>query len=197
MATRSGYNIINQYGLYFVTFTIVGWVDVFTRKACKTIMVEALQYCVEHKGLCLHAYVIMESHVHLVLSAAANSAGLSAIIRDLKKHTSNEIVKWVRDSGRESRKKWMLMVFKYYAKFNTRNSVYQVWKQDNQPKELLHPEFTLQKIRYIHDNPVVAKIVDQPADYLHSSARNYLSRHDVLLEVAVIDFGIQEGYVLV
>ena len=67
MATRAGYNIVNQYGLYFVTFTIVGWVDVFSRKACKTIMVEALQYCVAHKGLGLHAYVIMESHVHYPL----------------------------------------------------------------------------------------------------------------------------------
>lgn len=53
----------------------------------------------------VHAYVIMESHVHVVLSAREDSQGLSAIVQDFKKHTSKQILKWVSNIGRESRKK--------------------------------------------------------------------------------------------
>lgn len=104
MSDRSGYNIVNQHAMHFVTFTVVGWVDVFSRKACKQIIIDALQYCTTHKGLVLHVYVIMESHLHLIISADEDSLGLSSIIRDFKKHTSKEILKWVKNSHRESRK---------------------------------------------------------------------------------------------
>ena len=53
----------------------------------------------------------------------------------------------------------------------------------------------MQKIGYIHCNPVVAGIVDEEDAYLHSSARNYLGRNDYVLEVQVIDFGVQEGFI--
>lgn len=194
MSERSGYHIADQYGLHFVTFTIVGWIDVFSRKECKQIIIDALQYGIDRKGLQLYAYVIMESHIHLIISAAEGSQGLSAIIRDFKKHTAKEILRWVKNSRRESRKEWMLIVFRYHAKYNKRNGEYQVWQQHNRPKELFYPKFISQKIGYIHQNPVQAKIVDRPEDYLHSSARNYLGRTDYLVEVQVIDFGVQEGF---
>ena len=85
---RGGYNITDQYGMYFVTFTVVGWVDLFTRLECKRILVDALKYCQQNKGLKVHAYVIMSSHVHLILSSSSESKGLSSIIRDYKSHTS-------------------------------------------------------------------------------------------------------------
>jgi putative transposase len=197
MSKRGGYRITDPHGTYFVTFTIVGWVDVFSRRACKVILMDALRYCIRNKGLIVHAYVIMESHVHFVLSAKEDSAGLSAIIRDYKKFTSKAILKWVKNSPSESRKEWMLMIFQYHAKYNKRNAKYQVWQSNNRPKVLLYPRFTAQKIGYIHDNPVKASIVDRPEDYLHSSARNYAGRMDYLMEVEVLDFGAQEGLVII
>ena len=44
---------------HFVTFSVVGWIDVFSRECYKEIMVKSLQYCIESKGLNLHALVIM------------------------------------------------------------------------------------------------------------------------------------------
>ena len=92
---RGGYNITDQYGMYFVTFTVVGWVDLFTRLECKRILVDALKYCEQNKGLKVHAYVIMSSHVHLILSSSSESKGLSSIIRDYKSHTSKELANQV------------------------------------------------------------------------------------------------------
>ena len=195
MPSRPGHNITNQYGMYFLTFTVVGWVDVFSRKECKDIIMDSMCYCIDKKGLNLHAYVIMESHLHLIWSAKQESAGLSAIIRDFKKFTSKEILGWIQNSGKESRKDWMLDVFKASAKNNKNNTAFQVWQQKSRPIELLHPKFTAQKIEYIHQNSVKAGIVDKAEDYLHSSARNYLGRPDALIPVQVIDFGMQVGYV--
>ena len=193
-STSGGYKIRNQYGLHFVTFTAVGWVDIFSRRKCKDIIISALEYCKIHKGLRVWAYVIMESHVHLILSAQESSSGLSSIIRDYKKHTSKEIIKWASYNKKESRRDWMLIVFKYHAKYNKRNAKYQVWKQDNRPMELIHPRFTCQKLEYIHNNPVKSGIVDKAEEFRYSSARNYLGRKDFILKVDLIDFGCDVGY---
>ena len=53
---------------HFVTFTVVGWIDIFSRECYKEIFIKSLSYCQAHKGLVLHAWVIMTNHVHLILS---------------------------------------------------------------------------------------------------------------------------------
>ena len=190
-----GYKIIDQYATYFLTFTVVGWVDLFTRKECRDIIIQSLKYCQENKGLIINAYVIMPSHIHLIASAEKDSKGLSSIIRDLKSHTFRELKEFILNSKSESRKDWLEVVFTYHAKYNSNNTSWQIWKQDNRPKILLHPKFTMQKVNYTHNNPVVDGIVAKPEEYLYSSARNYLGYEDVILEVVVIDFGVQEGYI--
>jgi REP element-mobilizing transposase RayT len=67
----------------------------------------------------------------------------------------------------------MLRIFREQGEKNSRNTNYQFWRQDNQPKELYSPAFTVQKINYIHNNPVEAGIVERPEHYLYSSARDY------------------------
>ncbi len=63
----TGYKIRNQYAVHFMTFTICGWVDVFTRKETKQIVIDSLnKYCIENKGLILYAYVIMTNHIHII-----------------------------------------------------------------------------------------------------------------------------------
>ena len=52
--------------LYFVTLTIVGWIDIFTRRDYCDIIIENLKYCKEHKGLTIYAYVIMSNHMHMI-----------------------------------------------------------------------------------------------------------------------------------
>jgi len=43
--------------LYFVTFTVVDWIDIFSRPCYKHIMLESLEYCQKHKGLILYGWV--------------------------------------------------------------------------------------------------------------------------------------------
>jgi putative transposase len=194
----SGYKIKNQYGLHFLTFTTVGWVDIFTRKETKQIIIDSLKYCIEHKGLILYGYVIMTNHIHLIAKSADHVSGLSDIIRDFKKHTSKEIIKWMDHSNKESRKEWMQMVFKYHAKLNTNNSLYQVWQQNSRPKEIVLPKFARQKLNYIHYNAVRAKYVDRPEDYIYSSYRAYYyDEREVILPVNIMEFGSEDGFIFV
>ncbi len=192
---RKGYIITNQFAPHFLTFTIVGWVDLFSRRECRDIVIESMKYCQENKGLSVHAYVIMSSHIHVIWSAEENSIDLSSIVRDFKRYTANQIIKWVEDK-KESRRDWLKVVFRYYAQFNNRNRKYQIWQQNNMAKELIHPRFTRRILDYIHMNPVVDHLVEKEEDYLYSSARNYLGLGNLKLDVELIEFGAEEGFVL-
>ena len=181
-----GYKILDQQGLNFLTFTIVDWVDLFTRLAYSEMVLESLRYCQEKKGLEVYAYVIMSNHVHLIISTE-NSAGLSSIVKDLKSYTARQFIEYMEDGRKqESRREWMLNRFSFAAKRNRRKSKYQTWKRDNHPIALFSPKVIRQKLDYIHYNPVVAKIVTEPWDYLFSSASNYHSGEG-LLEVTILD----------
>lgn len=180
-----GYKIRNQEEIYFVSFAVVDWVDVFTRKAYRDIVVDSLRHCQHQKGLILHAWCIMSNHVHLL--AAAEENNLSDILRDFKKFTSKQIIAGIQNNEQESRKEWMLDIFSKHGEKNSRNSEYQFWRQDNQPKECYSPAFTVQKLNYIHNNPVEAGIVEKPEDYLYSSARSYTTGRSLgLLDVEFI-----------
>ena len=74
---------------HFVTFSVVGWVDVFTRQLYKDIILESLNYCCENKGMNLHAWVVMSNHIHLIISSDTNK--IENIVRDFKKFTSKKI----------------------------------------------------------------------------------------------------------
>ncbi len=166
-----GYKIRNKEGIHFITFAVVEWVDVFTRKEYRDIVLDSLRHCQQEKGLILHAWCLMSNHIHLMISAKNNDT--SDILRDFKKFTSKQIISAIKNNQQESRKDWMLNIFKQHGEQNARNSNYQFWRQDNQPKELFGAEFILQKLNYIHNNPVEAGIVDKAEEYLYSSARDY------------------------
>lgn len=178
---RRGYIIHDQQAIYYMTFTVVGWIDVFSRKHYRDIVIESLQYCQQRKGLHLHAYVIMTNHLHLIVSVDKGFT-ISAFVRDCKKFTATRILHNIENNSVESRSEWMLHQFKYYASRHSRNDIYQLWEHDNHFIELSSEAFTQQKVDYIHLNPVRAGIVYKPEDYVYSSASNYAGI-DQIIEV--------------
>jgi len=166
-----GYKIRDEYGVYYITFAVVEWVDVFSRKLYTDIVLDSLKFCIENKQLKLFAWCIMSNHVNLIVQST--SGKLSETLRDLKKFTSSTIINTIKDNKQESRKNWMLWIFKKAGEKNSRNKDYQFWQQDNQPMQLTTPAFTLEKLNYIHNNPVKAGIVEKPEDYMLSTARDY------------------------
>ncbi len=84
----------------------------------------------------------------------ASNNNLSDILRDFKKFTGRQIITAIKNNEKESRRDWMLEIFKKAGEVNTRNSEFQFRRQDNQPKEVYSPAFAFQKLNYIHNNPV-------------------------------------------
>ena len=171
---------------------MVEWVDLFTRPEHKEIIINNFKFYREQKGLSVHAYVIMSNHVHCILSATVPKYDLSSIIQNFKSFTSRQLYEAV-DSDAESRNWWMKRLFERAASKHTRNHNYQIWTHENHPIELFSPDFIQQRLNYIHDNPVQAGIVDEPEEYIYSSARNYANSGKLCrLGVDCIDEFVQD-----
>ena len=166
----SGYRISEQDELHYVTFQIVKWIDIFTRQVYRDIVIDCLRYSQQYKALEVYAYVIMSNHVHLMLRCGRGR--LSDTIREIKSFTARKIIEAI-DTESESRREWMLNMFGFCAKQHKRNEQYQIWTHENHAEIVYSNDFMDQKIKYIHENPVRAGIVERAEDYLYSSARNY------------------------
>jgi putative transposase len=170
--------------LYFLTLTVVDWVDVFTRPAYRHILLDSLKYCQQHKGLELYAWCLMSTHLHLI-AGAKGGYNLSAILRDFKKFSSKAIIKAIQEEN-ESRKDWMLNRFSFAAANDIKTKNFKFWQDGNEAKELHTNDFIGQKLQYIHQNPVVAEIVAEPEHYLYSSALDYAGQPG-LLDVILLE----------
>lgn len=172
-----GYKIRDESKPHFVTFTLVDWMDVFTRPIYGDIIIESLQFCKENKGLVLFGYVIMSNHIHLIIQSADGK--LSNLIRDIKAFCAKRILATIKE-GPESRSDWMLKRFEWAAKSNNRNEGMQFWKYGNHPEEIYSEKFFWSKLNYIHMNPVRAKLVAKASHYLYSSASNYVDNEGLI-----------------
>src|SRR5688572_22388732 len=94
-----GYKIRSQAAIHFITFAVVEWVDVFTRKAYRDIVLDSIRFCQTEKGLALHAWCLMSNHFHLI--ASAKNGDLSDILRDFKKFTSKQIIEAIIGNKQE------------------------------------------------------------------------------------------------
>lgn len=182
MSTK--YKFRDQQKLYFVTFAVVGWIDVFIRNEYKQIMLDSWRHCQQNKGLEIYAWCIMSSHIHMIIGS--NGDNLENIMRDMKKHTSLQLKQAIYQHPGESRKEWMLALMAKAGKQNSQNLNFQFWQQDNHPIELYDNRILHQNLDYIHYNPVVAGIVEKPEDYLYSSARDYYGLPG-LIDIILVD----------
>ncbi len=164
--------------LYFVSFAVVYWIDVFIRRTYKEILLESWNYCIQHKDLDIYAWVIMTSHVHLIIGSRGNK--LENIMRDMKSHTSTQLKKAITENMQESRREWMLWMMQRAGTKNGNNNSFQFWQQHNQPIVLDTNELLDQKLDYIHNNPVEAGFVELPHEYLYSSAKDYAGQKGLI-----------------
>jgi REP element-mobilizing transposase RayT len=181
----TAYKLSEKEGTYFLTFQIVGWVDIFTRKIYRDIVIDNLKYCQQNKGLNIFAYVIMSNHIHLFVQS--EKGDLSGLIRDFKSYTSKKFIEII-ESNSESRSDWMKIVFEYYGKFKNKQT-YQIWTREDHAEHVYSQKFIEQKINYIHENPVRAGLVEKPEEYLYSSARNYADM-DAVIDIIKVDLGL-------
>jgi REP element-mobilizing transposase RayT len=166
------YHFHDQSQVYFVTFTVVNWIDIFVRDEYKQIVVDSIKYCQANKGLEVYAWCIMTSHVHLIIGTDGTNK-LQDIVRDLKAYTSRHIRKEIEQHPGESRRQWLQWIFGKAGEFNPNNKDWQLWQQHSHPIELSKQDMAVQRLNYLHNNPVAAGFVAEPHHWLWSSAYDY------------------------
>lgn len=179
------YKVRESWMPHFITTTVVGWADALSREMYKEIIIDSLKYCREHKGLWIYAWVIMSNHIHLIVSASGNGQ-LPDIVRDFKKFTSRALIKAINENPQESRKQWLMNMFRFAGSGNKANDVFQFWQQDYHPIALSSDLIITQRLNYLHENPVRAGIVWEPQHYKYSSAVDYYEQKPGLLNVELL-----------
>ncbi|MEC4747831.1 hypothetical protein [Methylomicrobium sp. Wu6] len=142
-------------GIYYLTLTVERWYYLFDRFNRWQILADSLRFCQEHKDLQLNGYVFMLNHVHLIVS----SPDVAGFLRDFKRFTSKQL-----------RESLQLNEPRVLELFIDKQGKYQFWMETNAPKKIETPKFYLQKLNYIHENPVRKGYVLKPEYWFWSSA---------------------------
>jgi putative transposase len=170
---RSRYRILERDFAHFVTGTTVAWLPIFTTAARCDILVQAFEYCRGRKGLKLHAWVILDTHFHAIIAAP----DLARVLADLKRHTALQIIEQLKTE----RCDWLLRQLGERRAPHKTQSEHQVWQEGSHPQAIMSDAMMLQKLEYLHNNPVKRGLVASPEHWRYSSAHEWLPGAEVEL----------------
>jgi putative transposase len=175
-----GRSIFGDQGLvFFVTTTIVRYEPIlgFGRQYY-LILIKSLKFVLSKYKAALFAYVLMPSHIHLVI-AMPEKKSISDLLRDFKKYTSTRIRQQLEKEGKSD-----TIVSLHMNAEGKKNQVFKLWMERFDDLVIDSDKMLQVKIDYIHNNPVKAGFVDQPELWEFSSARNYILNDHSLISVS-------------
>jgi len=85
---RSRYKIYEPTHPHFVTCTILHWLPLFTRQESVAIIIDSIKFLQNKDNLKLYAYVILENHLHMLLS----SDDLHKSMQSFKQYTAKQLL---------------------------------------------------------------------------------------------------------
>lgn len=139
-------------GFYHVTLRGNHQRDIFFSTGDRAVLNSIVAKAIEKYEARIHAYCWMSNHIHLLIQVG--EAPLSEPMRQIAGEYARMVLSRLQISGH-------LFERRYFASLVTVDSYF------------------LELVRYIHLNPVSARMVDDPASYRWSSHHNYLGRrHD-------------------
>ena len=172
------YKFIDGVYVYFVTFTVKDWLPIFINPEPVEIITESLRYCINNKKLCIHAYVIMPNHIHLIVfDAHFENERLGKTLTEFRKFTGNKLANYIDNTLAES----LSSVIRSTARTDRTR---QVWRSGWHSEGLVSEAFLHQKMDYIHENPVKKGYVHSPEHWIHSSAGYWINQQECELPIA-------------
>ena len=154
--------ILTEYPQFF-TATNLEWKKLLKPDKYKEIIISSFTFLVKDKRVKIFSFVIMENHIHLIWQMMPDN-DLQAVQRDFLKYTAQRIKKDLQKNH-----PGVLAYFKVDAK----DREYQFWERNALSVELRTHAVFVEKLEYIHLNPVKACICRLPEDYKYSSALFY------------------------
>jgi REP element-mobilizing transposase RayT len=150
--------------VYFWTATINKWQHLLWDDQFKEVIIQSLRTLSERGLADIFAFVIMPNHMHLIWRTNALN-GKETVQGSLLKFTAH-IFKAMLSGNKAELSKYAV---------NAHNKEYEFWQRDSLAVHLYSRHVMLQKLNYIHLNPLASHwhLADNPWDYYYSSARYY------------------------
>ena len=147
---------------YYITSVTHKRLPILRTDALKDVMCEALDAARESAGFLIFAYAIMLDHLHIITDSKLNE---SETLRYINGVSANRVIKYLKENGHEESLK------KLRTEEKGRGYKHSVWGHHSNTFEIKTEAVLMQKVNYIHYNPVEEGLVERPEDYLYSSAR--------------------------
>lgn len=162
---RSRYKVYEETYPHFITCTVLNWIPIFTRIESTNIIFESLKYLQKSDNLKIYSYVILENHLHMIIS----SDDISKAMKKFKSFTAKELIKLLQKSNAKT----ILDQLAFYKKAHKTQTTYQIWQEGFQPKLIKDEKMMIERINYIHNNPIKRGYIDEAKHWRYSSARDY------------------------
>ncbi len=170
----------NTYSTYFVTFTCVEWIPLIEMTNTYNMVYKWFGILKNEYNADVVAYVIMPNHLHVILHFHNENFDLNRIIGNGKGFIAYEIVNKLENAGNKTMLDRLQCLLTEREK--NKGQLHKIFKDSFDAKAIFTQPFLLQKINYIHNNPVTGKwmLAKDFVEYEHSSASFYeiqLVRH--------------------
>ena len=153
----------------FFTATIHEWKHVLAPEKYKNILTGCLRKMVDRKQIELNGFVVMDNHVHLIWQPLQHFTP-SQVQATFTSFTAKEIIKNLSLDN---------PALLETMRVDNYDRIFQVWKRRSLSIELFMEKTFMQKLEYIHHDPVKAGLVKYPEEYIYSSAKFYHDGIDI------------------
>lgn len=163
----------------YITAVAKDRLPIFQTDAIKAITCDAVDEARKSGGILLFAHVIMPDHFHLLTGCLDKKP--SEVLRYIKGIVAHRVIEHLKEKNYQS------SLEKLRHETGKRNYRYSLWQHETNVFQIFSESMFMQKVNYIHLNPVRAGLVERAVDYHWSSARIW-QRCEVEDEPLLVDF---------
>ncbi len=147
---------------YYLTSIAHDRLPIFQTNAIKQIVCDAWSEARKSGQILIFAYVIMLDHVHMITDC---HKAISEVLRFTNGISAKRVLDYLKENQFES------SLRKLRQEEKRKGYKYSVWQHHPNAFQIQGEDTFMQKVNYIHQNPVRAGLVDRAEDYRFSSAR--------------------------
>jgi putative transposase len=176
------FRIVEGIGAYFVTFSVINWLQVFVKEEPVNLLLDNLVYCIEHKNLRINAYVVMPDHFHaILLDADFDNMNLQTTLNNFRKFTGRKLADYVDSHFPSS-------ITSTLRDIKVTDRERRFWQHGWHSEGIFFQTFYKQKFDYIHMNPCRKGLVQNPENWQYSSAGFWINGEPGRIPLSVIEW---------
>ena len=146
----------------YITIVTKDRLPVFKTDQLKQVLCQAINEARLSAQFLLFAYVVMLDHLHLLTSRPSTT---SEVLRVLKGLSARRVINYLKENNHAS------SLAKLQHAQRERNYKYSVWQTEKNVLSVYSEGMFMEKVNYIHQNPVRSGLVQRAVDYRWSSVR--------------------------